>query len=83
MNRDDETRQEDFAATSDSLREDALRVAEIEERKQGMDVSDPRVDTLSVEAERIAGALQRKSRVERDLAADAGPESDDTHGRAS
>jgi hypothetical protein len=80
MKPDDEERQEDFAATAESLREDAERVAEIEEEKQRMDIGDPRLDGLSYEAERLASDVQRKSRIERDLAADAS--SDESEGRA-
>ena len=83
MKPDDEERQEDFSATAESLRQDAQRVAEIEEEKQRMDLDDPRVDALSHEAERIAGDVQRKSRIERDLAADASPRSDEPEGRAN
>ena len=83
MKPEDERRQEDFSATAGSLREDAQRVAEIEEEKQRMDLDDPRVDALSREAERIAGDVQRKSRIERDLAAGASPRSDEAEGRAN
>jgi hypothetical protein len=83
MNRDHEDRQEDLTATADSLRQDAQRVAEIEEEKQHLDVGDPRVDALSHEAERTAGDIQRKSRIERDLAADNPPPSHETEGRAN
>ena len=65
---DDEARREDLAATSDSLREDAQRVVEIEDTKQGLEADDPRVISLSNEAERLADSVQRKSRIERDLA---------------
>lgn len=40
-------------------------------------------EALSHEAERIAGELQRKSRMERDLAAGASPRSDEVDGRAN
>jgi hypothetical protein len=66
----DDERQDDLAATAESIREDANRVAEIEEQKQDLDVDDPRVDSLSIEAEGIAGQIQRKSRIERGIAAD-------------
>lgn len=65
---DDAERREDLAATSDSLREDAKRVVDIEDEKQHLDAGDPRLTRLSEEAERIAGQVQQKSRVERDLA---------------
>ena len=67
---DREERAEDLAATAESLHEDALRVAEIETEKQQLDIDDPRVDALSHEAERLAGQIQDKSRLERALASD-------------
>jgi hypothetical protein len=72
-------RQDDFAATAESLHEDAVRVAEIETEKQELDVEDPRVDTLSYEAERLADRIKDKSRVERAL----GAEDDDAPGPAN
>jgi hypothetical protein len=65
---DDDERMDDLAATSDSLREDAREVVDIEEEKQDLDPGDPRLTTLSREAERLAGQVQQKSRIERDLA---------------
>ena len=65
---DAEQRREDLAATSDSLREDAKRVVEVEEEKQHLDAGDPRLTALSREAERVAGRVQEKSRIERELA---------------
>ena len=65
-----EERQDDFAATAESLHADALRIAEIETQKLELDVDDPKVDTLSHEAERLAGEIQYKSRVERALGAE-------------
>lgn len=67
---DKQERQDDFAATAESLHEDALRIAEIETEKHDLDVDDPKVDTLSLEAERLAGQIQFKSRVERALGAE-------------
>jgi hypothetical protein len=67
---DDEEQREDFAATSESLQDDAERVVAIEHEKQGLDAADPRVDALSIEAERLAGQIQQKSRIERELADD-------------
>lgn len=69
-------RQDDFTATAESLHDDAVRVAEIETEKQELDVEDPRVDTLSYEAERLADQITDKSRVERAL----GAEDDDAPG---
>jgi hypothetical protein len=64
----DDERMDDLAATSDSLREDAREVVEIEDEKQGLAADDPRLTKLSREAERLAGQVQQKSRIERDLA---------------
>jgi len=69
-NPEGEERREDFAATSESVEDDAERLVEIEHEKQGLDPADPRVDTLSIEAERLAGQIQQKSRLERQLASD-------------
>ena len=69
-------RREDLAATSESLQEDARRVAEIEDEKQDLDPEDPRLDELSSKAERIAGDIQHKSRVERALADQLGEDED-------
>ena len=65
---DDAERRDDLEATSESLREDAQRVVDIEDEKQHLDAADPRLDELSVDAERLAGQVQQKSRIERDLA---------------
>ncbi len=69
-NPEGEERREDLAATSESVEDDAERLVEIEHEKQGLDPADPRVDTLSIEAERLAGQIQQKSRLERQLADD-------------
>lgn len=64
---DDSERQDDLDATAESLREDAERMTEIEGQKQDLDVGDPRVDALSNEAERLAGQIKDKSRIERQI----------------
>ena len=64
---DEEQLQDDLDATSESLESDAQRVASIEAEKQGLKRGDPRVASLSREAERLAGDIENKSRVERDL----------------
>ena len=66
--RDDNERMDDLAATSESLQNDARQVVEIEEEKEDLSPGDPRLSTLSREAERLAGEVQHKSRMERDLA---------------
>lgn len=68
MPRPDDDRRDDLAATSESLQGDAERLVDVEQEKQGLDEGDPRVDTLSIEAEQLAVQIQHKSRVERDLA---------------
>jgi hypothetical protein len=67
---DQADREEDLAATSESLQADAERVSQIEEEKQDLDVGDPRLTALSHEAERVARDIEKKSRIERELAAD-------------
>jgi hypothetical protein len=64
---DDRDRQDDLDATAESLRDDAKRITEIEEHKQDLDVGDPRVDALSNEAEHLAGQIQHKSRIQRQI----------------
>lgn len=70
---DDDERRDDLTATSESLQGDAERLMDIENEKQALDAADPRVDVLSIEAERIAGQIQQKSRIERHLAGELGP----------
>ncbi len=77
----DDERREDLAATSESLQDDAKRIVDIEQEKQGLEAADPRVDTLSIEAERLAGRIQDKSRMERELADDI--ESHEAGGRTN
>ncbi len=78
---DDDERREDLAATSESLQDDAERLVDIEREKQALDAADPRVDTLSTEAERIAARIEDKSRMERNLADDI--EKDELPGRSN
>ncbi|MEZ0239613.1 MAG: hypothetical protein ACAH65_02340 [Chloroflexota bacterium] len=77
--RGEEQRREDLTATSESLKEDAGRLFEIEDEKEHLDADDPRLDALSREAEQVAGDVQRKSRVERALS-DEGPTEPDEPG---
>lgn len=79
--RDKEQRQEDLVATAESLKEDAGRLFDIENEKQGLDPDDPRLDKLSRDAERLAGEVQHKSRVERTLS-DEGPTEPDEPGES-
>lgn len=68
MSSPDDDRRDDLDATSESLQVDAERLVDVEREKQGLDEGDPRVDTLSIEAEHLAVEIEHKSRVERDLA---------------
>jgi hypothetical protein len=77
--RDEDQRREDLTATSESLKQDARRLFDIEDEKQELDPNDPRLDELSRDAERLAGEVQRKSRVERALS-DQGPTEPDEPG---
>lgn len=79
--RDEEQRREDLAATTESLKEDASRLFDIESEKQELDADDPRLDALSRDAERLAGEVQHKSRVERALS-DEGPTEPDEPGES-
>jgi len=78
--RDESAMREDLRATADSVRDDARRVGQIEEEKQKLDPGDPRLTTLSNEAERVAADMQRKSRMERHLAGEA-TDGDDSAGQ--
>ena len=70
MPRPEDARREDFAATSESVEDDAERLVDIEHEKQKLDAADPRVDALSMEAQRLAVQIEEKSRIERELADD-------------
>jgi len=67
VSRADDQRQEDLAATSESIHDDARQLARVEDEKHGLDVGDSRLVPLSKEAERLADNVARKSRVERAL----------------
>ena len=78
---DDEVLREDLAATSESLINDAKRLVKIEEAKQDLDAADPEVDDLSIAAERLALQIEKKSRMERDLADEI--EHEESRGRSN
>jgi hypothetical protein len=63
----DDELQEDLDATSESLEADARRLVRIESEKQHLERGDQRLAALSIEAERLAGDIQHKSSIERDL----------------
>jgi hypothetical protein len=78
MSEAERRRLDDLAATSDSIREDARRIDRLEGEKQQLAPGDPRGDELSREVERLADAVEHKSRMERALhAADAEPDGGD------
>jgi hypothetical protein len=62
---------EDFKATVEDIAADAKDIARIEERKEGLQPSDPAAVRLSVEAEELAEQLHEKTLVERNLAESA------------
>ena len=69
MNKDKDTpAQQDLKATSDSIRHDAERLAQLEERKSELDPGDPRVDQLSRDVETLIGDIADKGKAERELA---------------
>jgi len=66
-NEPDDERTEDLRATTDAIRADAERLAEIEEEKAGLEVTDPDLDTLSAKAVDLADDIGRKTRAEQGL----------------
>ena len=58
---------EDLRATSESIQDDAGRLEALEEEKAGVATDDPRLSTLSREAERLAHNIAAKATVERAL----------------
>lgn len=69
MNDRQETEQ-DLHATSESIKEDARRLLEIEHQKTTLDATDPRVDDLSDQAVELAKRALAKTLVERELSRD-------------
>ena len=66
-NEPDDERTEDLRATTDAIRADAERLAEIEEEKARLEVTDPDLDTLSAKAVDLADDIGRKTRAEQGL----------------
>jgi len=64
---DRSTREQDLQATTESIRSDAERLAEIEREKGEMEAADPQVDRLSSEAVKLSDGIAHKTRAERDL----------------
>lgn len=59
---------DDLRATSESLEADAEHLAALEERKQGLDLTEPAMVELSREIERLVHEMADKSTAERELA---------------
>jgi hypothetical protein len=59
--------EQDLRATAEAIRSDATRLAELENAKLGLEPDDPRVDQMSVEAQRLASGIKDKSEAEREL----------------
>ena len=65
--------QRDLKATSDSIRHDAERLAQLEKTKSELDPADPRVDEVSRDVERLISEIADKGKAESELAAREGP----------
>lgn len=72
--RDSSEREDDLRATSESLRDDASRLTRVEDEKRDLELGDPELSAKAREAEWLADAIQRKSRIERDLSEGQDPE---------
>ena len=62
--------EDELKATSDSIRHDAERLAEIEKTKSELDAEDPRVDALSRDIEKLVADISDKAKAERELASE-------------
>jgi hypothetical protein len=60
--------EQDLRATSDSIRKDAERLAELEGAKSAIEVDDPRMTQLSSEVEQLTNDIEDKAEAELDLA---------------
>ena len=58
---------EDLRATTDAIRVDASRLADLEAEKATLHPTDPRVDRLAEEAVDLGDRIARETRVEREL----------------
>ena len=59
---------EDLRATTESIRHDAERLARVEQEKGELDPSDPRVDDLSRDSQKLIAEIEQKAKAERELA---------------
>jgi len=64
---------DDIRATSETLSADALELAEIEQRKQDVNVQDEELVELSHRAEALATEIAQKARLERRIAEETTP----------
>jgi hypothetical protein len=60
-------RRDDLRATEESIRRDTDRVEAIEDEKESLDPSDPRVAELADQVERTTAGLHHKAVAEREL----------------
>ena len=63
---------DDLRATSEAVRDDAQRLAELEATKLSLDSADPEVDRLSREIQQLVRTIDHKAAAERELAAQIG-----------
>jgi len=63
---------EDLRSTTDSIRGDLGRLAEIEDAKRDLDPADPKVDRLSADAVELADRILHEAKAERHLANEIG-----------
>jgi len=59
--------EQDLRATSEALRSDAARLAELDDAKLRLDPSDPRLDQMSAEVHDLAAEIKDKSEAEWEL----------------
>ena len=59
--------QEDLRATSDAIRHDAQRLAQLEKEKSKLDPSDPRREKMARDIEKLVSEIADKAKAEREL----------------
>ena len=63
--------EDDLRLTMETIHRDAERIADLEEEKANLDVTDPRIVTISDQVQRVAAELKDLAGAERELAEDA------------
>lgn len=58
---------QELRATEEAIHEDAKTIAHLEEEKEGLDPTDPKVERLSERVRRVAGVLKDKTAAEKEL----------------